>query len=81
MNKSLYTFSYTLITSASAGITYSALYLLVSSQKQACRFYFRDMDSNENIGFTGRCVWLQMLDIWIGVDGKAFFDYFRPRNL
>uniref|UniRef100_A0A6N2L4Y0 Heparan-alpha-glucosaminide N-acetyltransferase catalytic domain-containing protein n=1 Tax=Salix viminalis TaxID=40686 RepID=A0A6N2L4Y0_SALVM len=29
VNKSLYTFSYTLITSASAGITYSALYLLV----------------------------------------------------
>ncbi|KAJ6671556.1 HEPARAN-ALPHA-GLUCOSAMINIDE N-ACETYLTRANSFERASE-LIKE ISOFORM X1 [Salix viminalis] len=28
VNKSLYTFSYTLITSASAGITYSALYLL-----------------------------------------------------
>ncbi|KAJ6692912.1 hypothetical protein OIU79_014612 [Salix purpurea] len=29
VNKSLYTISYTLITSASAGITYSALYLLV----------------------------------------------------
>jgi heparan-alpha-glucosaminide N-acetyltransferase len=51
VNKSLYTFSYMLITSASAGITYSALYLLVSSQKQVYHFYFRNMDSDENIGF------------------------------
>jgi heparan-alpha-glucosaminide N-acetyltransferase len=51
VNKSLYTFSYMLITSASAGIAYSALYLLVSSQKQVYHFYFRNMDSDENIGF------------------------------
>ncbi|KAJ6906421.1 heparan-alpha-glucosaminide N-acetyltransferase-like [Populus alba x Populus x berolinensis] len=36
VNKSLYTFSYTLITSASAGITYSALYLLVDVYDYRC---------------------------------------------
>ncbi|XP_011045910.1 PREDICTED: heparan-alpha-glucosaminide N-acetyltransferase-like isoform X3 [Populus euphratica] len=36
VNKSLYTFSYMLITSASAGITYSALYLLVDVYEYRC---------------------------------------------
>ncbi|KAG6763005.1 hypothetical protein POTOM_033533 [Populus tomentosa] len=36
VNKSLYTFSYMLITSASAGITYSALYLLVDVYDYRC---------------------------------------------
>lgn len=38
INKSLYTVSYMLITSASAGITFCAFYLLVSSQSQSSLF-------------------------------------------
>ncbi|KAJ6368852.1 hypothetical protein OIU78_001262 [Salix suchowensis] len=40
VNKSLYTFGYMLITSASAGITYSAIYLLVDVYGHRCLTFF-----------------------------------------
>lgn len=96
LNKSLYTISYLLVTSAAAGITFCLLYVLVSFETTSLSCWDEqllvayDLAHTEQLSLLkvtlllydlGRYVWLEALDVRFRVDGEAFSWYLYSHNI